>query len=147
MGSSFQLPFAFSFREELNFDSFRATAANALLLQYLGLLLRNASGVLGKAKAVAEAQPRHLLQLHRARLSLPLRQNRACLLLRLHRLHRQQHLHLRPLHPLRLAIPVPARVIMVRVILPRAQQLVLLLMMMHRRFLLIRFQRRKVLRH
>jgi DnaA family protein len=35
MGSSFQLPFAFSFREELNFPSFRATPANAVLLQYL----------------------------------------------------------------------------------------------------------------
>lgn len=35
MGSSFQLPFAFSFREELNFASFRTTPDNALLLQYL----------------------------------------------------------------------------------------------------------------
>jgi hypothetical protein len=65
----------------------------------------------------------------------------------LHRLHRQQHLHLQLLHPLHLAIPVPARVILVRVILPRAQQLVLLLTTMHRRFLLIRFQHLKVLRH
>jgi DnaA-homolog protein len=35
MGGSFQLPFAFSFREELNFASFRPTAANAALLHYL----------------------------------------------------------------------------------------------------------------
>lgn len=35
MGSSFQLPFAFSFREELNFASFHPTSANAALLQYL----------------------------------------------------------------------------------------------------------------
>lgn len=35
VGSSFQLPFAFSFREELNFASFHPTPANAPLLQYL----------------------------------------------------------------------------------------------------------------
>lgn len=35
MGGSFQLPFAFSFREELDFDSFHATPANAALVHYL----------------------------------------------------------------------------------------------------------------
>lgn len=35
MGSSFQLPFAFSFREELNFASFHGSADNAVLLEYL----------------------------------------------------------------------------------------------------------------
>jgi hypothetical protein len=59
----------------------------------------------------------------------------------LRRLHRQQHLHL----PLRLAIPVPAQVILVRVILPGDQKLVVLLTMTHLQFHSTRFQHLKVL--
>ena len=88
------------------------------------------------------AEPWHLLHLQRAHSSLPPRLNRVFLLLRLRRLHRQQHLHL----PLRLAIPVPALAILVRAILPRDQKLVLLLTMTHLLFHSTRFQHLKVLR-
>jgi hypothetical protein len=80
----------------------------------------------------------HLLLPRQIQLSLLPRQNRAFPLLRLRRPHLQLLL------PLRLAVPVPAQAILVRVILPRDQKLVPLLTTMRRLFLSIRLLPLKV---